>query len=73
MSSVMHVFCAHVVQATVIRLQAKQPFEVTLLLSCSKFTLATFPFYIDQTIGGAIINGAHGSSTRIGSLSTLLR
>jgi FAD/FMN-containing dehydrogenase len=43
------------------------------LCCCRNFTLATFPFFIDQTIGGAIATGCHGSSTRYGSLSGLVK
>jgi len=32
-------------------------------------TLAAFPWYIDQTIGGAVATATHGSSLRFGSLS----
>jgi len=34
------------------------------------WTLAAFPWYVDQTIGGAVATGTHGSSLRHGSLSS---
>ena len=34
------------------------------------YTLPAFPWFIDQTIGGAIATASHGSSLRAGSLSS---
>lgn len=34
------------------------------------YTLPTFPWYIDQTLCGAIATGSHGSSLKFGSLSS---
>ena len=34
------------------------------------YTLAAFPWFIDQTIGGAVATATHGSSLRHGSLSS---
>ena len=39
----------------------------------SGYTLPAFPWYIDQTIGGAIATGTHGSSLQWGSLSSQAR
>jgi len=36
------------------------------------FTLPAFPWFIDQTIGGAVATASHGSSLRAGSLSSQL-
>lgn len=36
------------------------------------WTLPTYPYFIDQTIAGAVATATHGSSTKIGSLSSLL-
>ena len=37
--------------------------------STSGYTLPAFPWFIDQTVGGAIATATHGSSLRHGSLS----
>lgn len=37
------------------------------------YTLAAFPWFIDQTVGGAVATGTHGSTMRFGSLSTQAR
>lgn len=34
------------------------------------YSLPAFPWYIDQSIGGAVSTGTHGSSFRYGSLSS---
>ena len=34
------------------------------------FSLNMFAWYIDQTVGGAVATGTHGSSLRWGSLSS---
>ena len=34
------------------------------------YSLPAFPWYIDQSIGGALATGTHGSSFRYGSLSS---
>ncbi len=34
------------------------------------WTVAAFPWFIDQTVGGAVATGTHGSSMRFGSLSS---
>ena len=34
------------------------------------YVLPTFPWYIDQTLCGAIATGSHGSSLKFGSLSS---
>lgn len=37
------------------------------------YTLPAFPWYIDQTVGGAVATGTHGSSLQFGSLSSQAR
>ena len=37
------------------------------------YTLRTFPWYIDQTVAGAVATGSHGSDLRLGSLSDQAR
>ena len=37
------------------------------------YTLPAFPWYIDQTVGGAVATGTHGSSLQFGSLSSQVR
>lgn len=37
------------------------------------YALPTVPFYIDQTIGGAVATASHGSSIKWGSLSSLVK
>lgn len=37
------------------------------------YALPSVPFYIDQTIGGAVATGTHGSSLTLGSLSSLVK
>ncbi len=37
------------------------------------YALATIPFYIDQTIGGVVATASHGSSIKLGSVSSLVR
>lgn len=37
------------------------------------WALPTVPFYVDQTIGGAVATGSHGSSLVEGSLSSLVK
>jgi hypothetical protein len=37
------------------------------------WALPTVPFYMDQTIGGAVATGSHGSSLAEGSLSSLVK
>ena len=37
------------------------------------YTLPAFPWYIDQTVGGAVSTGTHGSSLQFGSLSSQAR
>ena len=34
------------------------------------YSLPAFPWYIDQSVGGAVSTGTHGSSFRYGSLSS---
>lgn len=37
------------------------------------YSLPTFPFYVDQSIGGIVSTGSHGSSIRWGSVSNLVK
>ena len=37
------------------------------------YTLRTFPWYVDQTVAGAVATGSHGSDLREGSLSDQAR
>ena len=41
-------------------------------LASRGYTLPAFPWFIDQTIGGAVATASHGSSLRAGSLSSQL-
>ena len=34
------------------------------------YSIPAAPWYIDQTVGGAVSSGTHGSSLRFGSLSS---
>jgi hypothetical protein len=43
------------------------------LNSADGLTLEAFSWFIDQTIGGAVASGSHGSSFRFGSLSSQMR
>ena len=36
-------------------------------------SLPTVPFFVDQTIGGVVATGSHGSSIRFGSVSNLVK
>ncbi len=37
------------------------------------YSIPAFPWYIDQTIGGAVATGSHGSTLRFGSVSSQAR
>jgi len=37
------------------------------------YSIPASPWYIDQTVGGAVSSGTHGSSLRFGSLSSQAR
>ena len=37
------------------------------------YTLPAFPWFINQTVGGAIATATHGSSLRYGSMSNQVR
>ena len=37
------------------------------------YSLPAFPWYIDQSIGGAVSTGSHGSSLWYGSLASQVR
>ena len=42
-------------------------------VSSDGYTLPAFPWFVDQTIGGAVATATHGSSLRHGSLSSQVR
>ena len=42
-------------------------------VSSDGYTLTAFPWFVDQTIGGAVATATHGSSLRHGSLSSQVR
>lgn len=57
-------------QAATVRVEAgMQLSELCTALKQSGFTLPSLPILLDQTLGGALATGSHGSSTQHGTLS----